>query len=128
MNVRDFSAKDYDEVCSWWVAYGWGKIPLVILPAAGFVVESDGINICAGWIYEDKNAPFGMMEWIVSNPDSSSTESYKALNMLIETISKYADESKLVLHTSCKVKGLLKLYENHGFSKADEHMTNMVRM
>lgn len=128
MNVRKFVWSDYEDVSGWWKERGWGEVPLELLPDAGFIIEDGDIAVCAGWIYEDKKAPFGMMEWIISNPEAKNVQAVKSLNLLIETISKYADEKKLTLHTSCQIKSLIKLYGRNDFQQTDTNMTNMVRM
>ncbi len=127
MEIVNFTGEMHEEVCRWWRHYDWGEIPLSLLPARGFVVKDNDLLVCACWIYEDKTSAFGMLEWVVANPDINSIKSVKGLHLLIDTASKYASQHGLILHTTVRVKGLIKLYEKYGFITADEEMTNMAR-
>lgn len=128
MEVVEYKAEMYPVLAEWWNAHkDWAAIPEVFLPKRGWVVQDEESLLCAGFLYVDQDAPFGVMEWIVANPDNAPRESIKALHMLIASIVEIASKQGLVLHTSVRQEGLAKLYAKHGFSIADSGMINMIR-
>ncbi len=119
MNCRRALNTDYEEICRWWTARGWGCIPIELLPS-GWVVEKDGKLLCAGFLYTASNAPVGYLEYIVSNPDNGLKENYKALDYLMEEIVTFAKYSMIkAMFGRVKQRGLEKLYNKHGFKTCD---------
>jgi hypothetical protein len=118
---------DYEELMRWWKAHGWEGVPKELLPPTGFIAYDDKPR-AAGWLYLDANVPFGMMEWIVTNPDNTPRQSFEAVKTVVEQITWLADEIKLLaVHTSVQHASLIKLYQKVGFEQADQNMINLVR-
>ena len=125
MNCRRAMKTDYEEICRWWVAHGWEPVPMPFLPV-GFVIEHDGILKCAGFLYMDKTAPIGMLEWVVSNPDNAGTESYRSLDLLLGEITKFAKYNLIgAVYSKLVHKPLEHLYNKHGFISGDTCVKDM---
>jgi len=119
MNCRRAMKTDYEEICRWWVAHGWNPVPEHLLPC-GWVVEKNGILKCAGFLYVDRSSPCGMLEWVVANPDNQGTESYRGLDILLETVTTFAKNILIeVIYSKLTSESLEKLYHKHGFKTGD---------
>ncbi len=125
MNIKLFEKeKDYQTICSWWEKHNWPKIPLVMLPQTGYIID----NVCAGFLYQtDSNIAW--LEFIISNPDITKENRSKALDILIDKLSETARGLGFTtIFTSSNHPSLINKYENNGFTKADFNMTNLMRI
>jgi len=123
MNIVKFTFEHHDEVSGWWKERGWAPIPLATLPTTGFIVP----GVCAGFLYlTDSNLCF--LEWVISNPESESQDRSKGLDLLIDELLTEAENLgyKVVSTVTTHPKLILR-YEEFGFKKADEQMTNLLR-
>lgn len=120
MECRRAMLTDYETIASWWPAHGWSAIPKELLPA-GWVVEENGIMLCAGFLYVAGNAPVGYLEYVVSNPANTPKQSYKSIDLLLGEICTFAKYS-LIRAMFCRIasKGLQKMYAKHGFKLGDK--------
>lgn len=118
MNVRRAMATDYEELCRWWVGHGWDVVPFELLPM-GFVVEDEQM-MSAGFIYIAQGAPVAYFEYIVTNPDNSPRESYKAIDLLMTEVMKFL-EYNMIKACFCRIaqESLGRLYKKHGFKDGD---------
>lgn len=125
MNCRRAMQTDYDELCEWWVAHEWSPVPLEMLPT-GWVIEKDDKLLAAGFLYIAGNAPVAYFEYVVTNPDNTRRESYKAVDLLFAEVMKFVEYNLIkVCFARIKSHGLQKMYEKHGFAKGDA-LTDMV--
>jgi len=125
MKCRRALFSDYEELCRWWSAHGWEPVPFAFLPI-GFLVEEDGIFHSAGFLYIDKTAPIGMLEWVVTNPNNSPRQSYKSLGFLLENITGFAVNNGIcAVYSKLVSSGLEKLYNKHGFLSGDTAVKDM---
>lgn len=69
----------YEVLVSWWKSYGWPIPEKNILPQRGYVSFIGDRPIGAGFFYKDETADFGLMDFIVCNPDSTSEERAQAI-------------------------------------------------
>ena len=92
---------------------------MVMLPT-GWVIEKDGELLAAGFLYIASNAPVGCLEYVVTNPDNAPRDSYKALDLLLKEIMKFAEYSLLVsVFGRMSQDSLARMYEKHGFVVGD---------
>lgn len=120
MEVRSFKIKDYDMLCEWWKAWGWTPPPADFLPSSGFVVESNGACVCAGFAYLT-NSKVGWSEFIISSKDYKEDDRSECLDLLIDTINIFLKQMNYkYAFTSVKHKGLIDRYKKHGFTLNDE--------
>jgi len=116
MNCRPFLPVDYEMLCVWWRKHGWSPVPLPALPE-GVTVEGRA----AGFLYRAVGVPYGMIEWVVANPENSPVESYKAVDMVLKELIKMAEQYDiLALQGNVYGSGLPKIYEHNGFILGDE--------
>lgn len=120
MEVRSFKIEDYDMLCEWWKAWGWTPPPADFLPSSGFVVESNGSCVCAGFAYLT-NSKVGWSEFIISSKDYKEDDRSECLDLLIDTINIFLKQMNYkYVFTSVKHKGLIDRYKKHGFALNDE--------
>lgn len=123
MEVRKFQTSDYFELCGWWNKHNWPCIPLDHLPENGFIVE----GLAAGFLYKT-DSKFGLLEFVVANPDSSKEDRAQALDLVIDNTLNLAKELGFKsIFSSITHPKLIQRYQEHGFMMTDENMTNMIR-
>ena len=129
MDVFAYKSEYYKEIASWWdVHKDWDAIPESLLPTTGLVVRDCDTLLCAGFLYVDCSSPVCMLEWIVANPENPPRTSIKALKVLLNGFTEYADNEEKVLFTTLRQPKLAGLYEKSGFAIGDTNMTNMTRI
>lgn len=128
MNVRRFQPEDHAEICEWWKHYDWQPVQIELLPNIGFVIEHDGVNIVAGWLYQT-DSKIGWIEWIISNPKAPHREKTVAIDLLLKAI---IDAAHIVgmkaIFGSLKHKGLMRKYEGFGFLKTDTDVSHFIKI
>jgi hypothetical protein len=121
-------AKDYEVIKDFWPRHGWPMLPIGALTTMGMVAEEGDTILAACWIYTATNSSLAMMEWMVTNPDASPLQAAKAVNFLAGfAIEETKRRGYSVLFTTCKNKGLERVYERAGFEKTDEGVTHYVK-
>lgn len=123
-------ANHYALISSWWEGHNWSPMPAHKLPPFGFIACNDEIPIAGAFAYLDNGGTgVAMLEWSVGNPEANPRKlllSIKALiTFMIEELNKIGYD---VVFTSCKVEGLIKIYEKCGFQKTDSGMTHLVNI
>ncbi len=111
----------YKIVCSWWEHYKWTGVPINVLPARSYVYFDEEKPLCFGSLYKDETADFGMMDWIVANPDSTPEQRENAIREMEGHIRKVAEEIgvKLII-TICVTEKLADKMEKLGYVKANK--------
>jgi len=123
MEIRAFNYDtDYKEVSRWWIAGKFVPITEGCLPENGLIVP----DLCAGWLYKTDSC-IGILEWLVGNPDALWDERGYAQDLVISSLKQLAKDFGMeALFTYCKHERLMKRYEDHGFKKTDENVTNFI--
>lgn len=127
MKLRKFDLmNDYEMICKWWKDHDWTEVPLDHL-GTGYVVESKGKPICAGFLYHTGTA-FAVFEFIVADKEAEFEERQAALDVLISGVKLLAAQAGVKsLFSSMKHQGLIdKLTNEHGFLKTDSGMQNLI--
>lgn len=121
---------DYVRFCGWWAGHGWDAPPLIFLPSLAVVACWEGVPVAAGWCYLDNSCPVAKLEWLVADPDPArAREVLKGLHAVIAFLSERVAEPDLgylVLLTTARQPGLIKILEKHEFVKTDEGMTHLL--
>jgi hypothetical protein len=117
----------YMQVRKWWEARGHQFIPMVSLPRTSIIIEDDLKRpVAFGCVYMT-DSDSCMMEWITTNPESSSDDRDHALNLLIYTLKAHAEtDKKRLIFSYLQDAGLMSRYGEHGFQKSDENMTHFL--
>jgi hypothetical protein len=94
LKVRALQESDWEMLVKWWASWkDWGVNPSKdMLPqngTGGLIVEKDGVNIVAGFLYLT-NSKVAWMEWIVSDPDYKESDRADALELLINSLEDIA--------------------------------------
>jgi hypothetical protein len=111
----------------WWISHDWPPIPEDHLPSTGFIYYNDLKPIMAGFLYLT-DSKFSILEFIISNPNSTKDERKEAMEPLINAVvdeAKYRGKS--TIFTSVTHPGLLRKLEKTAFVKTDTNMTNLMR-
>ncbi len=133
----DFSCRmlkegDYeDTLVKWWKDWRWPEPPPKdMLPQdglCGVMVEKDGVDICAGFVFLT-NSKTAWVEYIVSNFEYKDSDRGSALELLIYSLTAIAkDKDCKYVFTSLKNNSLMKRYEKCGYLKGSTSCTEMIK-
>ena len=135
IQIFPFHEDKYPLLEQWWKEHGWTAMPLHKLPPFGFIAwecheGQPDVPLCASFAYLDNGGTgVAMLEWTVSNPQANGRMLVKGLRTLFNfMIQQLGSLEYDVIFTSCRIKGLIRLYEKCGFTKTDEAMTHLVRI
>ncbi|MCH1473422.1 MAG: hypothetical protein L7V85_05875 [Bacteroidia bacterium] len=130
-NIRRLEDSDYESLVKWWKDWEWEAPPKDFLPengTGGFMVSKDDSDICAGFIYLT-NSKVAWIEFVISNKQYKEKDRKDAIQFLINSLSAVAQESNAKYgYAVLKHKGLIKHYEESGFFKSDENITEMLTL
>ena len=132
LNIKKLENNDYENILvNWWNNYNWTPPPKNFLPdngSGGFIVYNDTTPICAGFIYKT-NSKVAWVDWIISDKNYKEKNiKAKALEYLIETMSNICKElGYTYTYALIKHKGLTKIYEKLGYTKADQYTQELIK-
>lgn len=129
LKIRELKEEDYSTLCDWWKWHRFPIPPMEILPdngLGGLMVEVDGIDICAGFLYLT-NSKICWIEYIVSNPSYREENRKEVIKTLIERLSEIAKNLGFkVVYSSVVNENLLKTMEELGFNVSKSNSTVLV--
>ena len=119
MNTRTLTESDWETLSDWWKAWNWPVMAKDMLPdngTGGIMVENEGENIVAGFLYWS-NSKLVWLDWIISNPKVNRDIRQEAIKKLILTAEHMTKEagSKYMMSIS-RSNSLLKTHEQMGWS------------
>jgi len=126
--LKEFNAdQHFKTVASWWKFWRWTAHPTpAVLSDIGYVVEKDGLDLCAGWLYTT-NSVIGSMEYVIGNPFANSEIRSEALDFLIECLfQRNLKEGKSVFITNIKNESLAKRLVKLGFLEGDQNIKQFI--
>jgi hypothetical protein len=132
MEIRKLQRNDYDEILTkWWADWKWTAPNREFLPddgEGGLIVYDGEEPICAGFIYVT-NSKVCWVDWIVSNRNyTKKPERKEALNLLIESLTELCKKSGAkFVYALLKNQSLVSVYEEIGYSKADNYNLEMIK-
>jgi len=88
--IKPITFELYQTLVGWWEAYNWPIPEQNILPHRGYVYFIGEKPMGAGFLYNDPTADFGLMDFIVCNPDSTPEERAEAIKGVETHIRKTA--------------------------------------
>lgn len=127
--LKTFEAdQHFEEVSTWWKFWRWSQHPTPLtLSDIGYIVEKDGVNLCAGWLFTT-NSCVGSMEYIISNPFVEDNLRDEALDFLIECLyQRNKKEGKLIFMTNIKSEPLARRLIRLGFLEGDRDIRQFIR-
>lgn len=118
----------YPIVCSWWKAAGMEPFPRDMLPRHSYVVSTDK-PVIAGFLYKEETAKFGLLGWIISNPESSRTERRECLNTVLDLLYQKAKEEGLrAIFTFMKHDFLVEKLKQDGFTELSNDSIQLIKI
>lgn len=132
LQLRFTNKDDYPELCNWWNWWRWknSKPSLALLDNLkfGLMVSSEKGNNCAGFLYFTNARAFGLLEFIISNPDiKDKKERKEAQIFLINSLLVLAKKQGIkVVFSSLRNPNLKNTYKECGFEEGSKNTTEMV--
>ena len=127
-SLRWLTDEDYPELVKWWEDWGWTAPTKGMLPnrgLGGVMVNKDGVNICAGFMYIT-NSDYALLEYIISNKEYRGKERKLALQELIDAISEVAKSQGFKhIFTSLKHPHLKRHFLSCGYIEGDTGTTEL---
>ena len=132
MEVRALKNEDYAiTLIKWWKAWKWTPPIKDMLPengTGGIMVSSNGVDVCAGFLYLT-NSKTAWLEYIVSSRDYKESDRSEAIELLINTLNEIAkNKGFLYIYTSLKSKPLISKYKNCGFIEGSKNCQEMIKI
>lgn len=128
MEFRYIEQSDYETLVEWWKFWKFPSPPLEMLPDSGVIVNKDGIDICAGFIYFT-NSKTCWIEFIVSNPNVRHKEDRRdAITNVIDILCSIGkNNGYTIAYASLKNEGLQNKYLECGFSEGSKNCNEYIK-
>lgn len=126
MKSRLYTIEDYESLKPWW-GERWGEAPSVnALPLSGLIVEKEGEDIAAAWLYMDMTTPVAVIAFLLTNPNNSARTSHESLIYAINGLKELAkSQGRIHIITMCPTRGLSKIFKACGFATKDTNMEHL---
>ena len=130
MNTRTLTESDWETLSDWWKAWKWPVMAKDMLPdngTGGIMVENEGENIVAGFLYWS-NSKMVWLDWIISNPKTNRDIRQEAIKKLILTAESMTKEagSKFMMSIS-RSNSLLKIHKELGWTIDPDPSHEMIK-
>lgn len=128
MEFRYIEQSDYEMLVDWWKFWKFPAPPIEMLPDSGVIVNKDGIDICAGFIYFT-NSKTCWIEFIVSNPNVRQKEDRReAITNVIDVLCSIGkNNGYTIAYTSLKNESLQNKYLECGFVDGSKNCNEYVK-
>ena len=131
MNTRTLTESDWETLSDWWKAWKWPVMAKDMLPdngTGGIMVENEGENIVAGFLYWS-NSKLVWLDWIISNPKTNRDIRQEAIKKLILTAESMTKEagSKFMMSIS-RSNSLLKIHKELGWTIDPDPSHEMIKV
>jgi len=128
-SVRFLKEDDYEVLCQWWKAFRFTAPPRDFLPengTGGIMVQKDGVNVVAGFVYFT-NSAIAWSEFIISNFDYKDKDRKEAIKILIYELNELSkSKGSKYVYTVVKNQNLKKIYQEMGYSNGSVKVDEMV--
>jgi hypothetical protein len=128
MEFRYIEQSDYETLVDWWKFWKFPAPPIEMLPDSGVIVNKDGVDICAGFIYFT-NSKTCWIEFIVSNPNVRQKEDRReAIISLIDILCSIGkNNGYTIAYTSLKNQSLQNKYLECGFIEGSKNCNEYIK-
>lgn len=128
MEFRYIEQSDYEMLVDWWKFWRFPAPPIEMLPDSGVIVNKDGVDICAGFIYFT-NSKTCWIEFIVSNPNVKQKEDRReAIANVIEVLCSIGkNNGYTIAYTSLKNESLQNKYLECGFIEGSKNCNEYIK-
>ena len=134
MEYRIAKYSDYEMLKEWWRFWRFPIPPIVTLPQeddenfSGVIACENNKNIACGFLYKT-NSALCWLEYIVTNPNTSSEERNLGIKTVIEQLSIKAKELGYeAIFSSIKNENLINKYKELGFIEGSKGTTEMIKI
>lgn len=129
MKFRYIEENDYDKLVEWWSFWKFTPPPIEVLPDSGVIVNINGVDACAGFIYFT-NSKICWIEYIVSNPNVRVKEDRReAINGVIDILCTIGKNNGYnVAYASLKNKNLEDKYLENNFVLGSTNCNEYIKM
>lgn len=125
--VRPYtSGADYHLVAEWWRTHGMGEFQETLLPPDGYIVQRDGEDVAAAWLYLSNGIGVAFMEWVVTRPGLSLKEARTALGHVIECMRRYANANDYGVIWCNTLPAIARFAAHHGFRAVAQDRVSMI--
>jgi hypothetical protein len=127
-DIKKFdSLTDISEMKDWFASRGRECPDLNLLPPNGMVVQYNGRNIAMGFLFKT-DANFAVIGNLVSNPKEEKELRQKAVDQILEDLSKIAELFGFKAVTiATNIESLGQRFEKRNFIKTDSKITHYRR-
>lgn len=127
--IRQIDDELYQIVCGWWEKHGWPVIPKNMLGNDGYMIFIGEKPIMSAYLYKAENASYGMIEWVLSNPESTHEERTQVFDLLMDHLAVLAKDKKIAcVQMFAKNKRLEDRLVKSGFSKSGEGLSGYFKI
>lgn len=132
LTIRPLIDEDYDTILvEWWKDWSWESPTKDFLPengSGGLMVMDNDIPVCAGFMYTT-NSAVAWVDWIISNKNyRKKPERAIALDILVNSLTNSAKEKGCkYVYALIKHKGLIRVYEELGYTQGDSYPTELIK-
>lgn len=128
MEFRYIEQSDYEMLVGWWKFWKFPAPPIEMLPDSGVIVNKDGVDICAGFIYFT-NSKTCWIEFIVSNPNVRQKEDRReAITNVIDVLCLIGkNNGYTIAYTSLKNESLQNKYLECGFVEGSKNCNEYIK-
>jgi len=134
MDIRVAKHTDYEMLKEWWGFWRFPAPSIQSLPHYedesfnGLIAYKDGKDIACGFLYET-NSNMCWVEYIVTNPKTSSEEREEAILSVLEQLSLSAKHlGYSILFSSLKSDSLIDKYKKNGFIEGTKGTTELIKI
>lgn len=118
-------AKDYTMFSQWCESHGSTASPAALLPKLGVIVERDGMDSAALFLFMDNSCPVAFIDCAASRPKLSTAEMTECFNAAIGFLKSEAQiNGYTVILTHC-TKAQSRVLSRLGFSTNEEDLVRM---
>lgn len=118
----------YQTICEWWKSHSWPVLPQNVLSKRGYMAFIGEKPIISAYLFKDESCGFCLVEWITSNPESSSEERELALKELLDHISEEARKiGGFLLNAMVQNQNLVQRLIRNNFQISDTQMIHLQR-
>lgn len=128
MEFRYIEESDYEMLVDWWKFWKFPAPPIEMLPDSGVIVNKNGVDICAGFIYFT-NSKTCWIEFIVSNPNVRQKEDRReAITNVIDILCSIGkNNGYTIAYTSLKNESLQNKYLECGFIEGSKNCNEYIK-
>lgn len=117
--------KDHPMIMEWCVAHGHVGIPANILPKLGVVVQADGEDVAALWLYMDNSTGVCFAEHPITKGNISVKLAKQALTLAIEYLKNEARANGYWVMRVFTLPAIARTLKQCGFGKDGEGYVSM---